>query len=67
MWTSKLYFKNTSTLLDNNFIILYFYMAYQPVVGQGIYFIAHSRLHLDKTNSVELHWTSDQQEAGTCT
>ena len=41
----------------------FFPMAWQPFVGQGLLISEASLSHSDKTNSVELLWTSDHPEA----
>ena len=42
-----------------------FYIALQPIVGQGLLIIEASRSHSDTPHSVGLVWTSDQPDAET--
>jgi hypothetical protein len=44
-----------------------FFMAQQPLLGQGLLIIEASRSHLDTPHSVGLFWTSDQPDAETST
>jgi hypothetical protein len=50
--------------IDNLFI---FFMAQQPLVGQGLPIVKTSRSHSDTPHSVRLLWRSDQPDAETCT
>jgi hypothetical protein len=47
--------------------IIFFIMAPQPPVGQGLLVVDDSRSHSDTPHSVGLLWTSDQPGAETLT
>jgi hypothetical protein len=51
------------------YLINFFPMAQQPLVGQGLLIIEASRSHSDTPQSVRLLWTSDQADtqSSTCT
>jgi hypothetical protein len=44
-------------------IFTFFFMAQQPLVGQGLLIIEGSRSHSATSHSVGLLWTSDQPDA----
>jgi len=44
---------------------IFFFMAQQPLVGQGLLIIEASLSHSDAPHSVVLLWTSDQPHAET--
>jgi hypothetical protein len=46
---------------------LFFFVAQQPLVGQGLLIIEASRSHSDTPRSVGRLWTSDQPDGGTST
>jgi hypothetical protein len=45
----------------------FFFLAQQPLVGQGLLIIEASRSYSDTPHSVGLLWTSDQSDADTST
>jgi hypothetical protein len=45
----------------------FFFMAQQPLVGQGFLIIEAARSHSDTPHTVGLLWTSDQLNAGIST
>ena len=47
--------------------LIFYSMAQQPLLGQGLLIIEASRLHLETPQSVGLLWTSDQPDAQTST
>jgi hypothetical protein len=49
------------------FFYLFFTMAQQPPVGQGLLIIEDSQSHSDTPHSAGLLWTSDQPDADTST
>jgi len=53
------------TLLS--FLYILFFIARQPLVGQGLLIVKTSRLHSDTPHSVGRLWTSDQPDAQSST
>jgi hypothetical protein len=51
----------------NLHLVLYFYMALQPLVGKGLLIFETSRSHTDTQHWVGLLWTGDQPDAETST
>jgi hypothetical protein len=47
--------------------VFIFFMAQQPLVGQGLLVTEASRSHSDTPHSVGLLWTRDQSDAETST
>jgi len=47
--------------------ISFFFMAQQPLVGQGLLITEASRSQSDTSQSIRLLWTSDRPDAETCT
>jgi hypothetical protein len=66
--TMFMIFKNSYSVIDilSNFII-FFIMAQQSPLGQGLPIIEDSRSYSDTPQSVGLLWMSDQPVAGTST
>jgi hypothetical protein len=46
---------------------VFFFMAQQPTMGQGLIIVEASRSHSDPRHTVGLFWTSDQPDAQTST
>ena len=57
--------------IDNNLkrklITYFFFIAQQPLVGQGLFTVEASRSHSATPHSTRLLWTSDQPDAETST
>jgi hypothetical protein len=63
-------FNNSNPISDYHIKIsysLFFFMAQQSLVGQGLLIIEASRSHSDTPHSVGRLWTSDQPDAETST
>jgi len=57
----------SSLNFTGHFTQVFFFMAQQPLLGQGFLIVRASRTHTDTQYSSALLWTSDQPVAGTST
>jgi len=76
LYKGALYLYLSLTLLSSRYTAVYceagrgyffFFMAQQPLVGQGLLITEASRSQSDTSQSIRLLWTSDRPDAETCT
>jgi hypothetical protein len=67
--TKVIFVKCKSTMPQQREIYIFYYLAQQPPVGQGllIHRVSRSHTHNEAPQSVGLLWKSDQPEAETST